>query len=285
MYPRRSGRCGAPSQAIRRDDRGGHRLGRRLDNAKALYLEAIRDGNAAEAIEKYAGARYTQHSTPVRDGKEGFKAFFAAFHRRNPVRDVEIVRGFEDGRHVFLHVVQNLNDGEYRYVTADIFDTDEQARMIEHWDIIAEMVDESVAGHTQVDGPTEPRDIDRTESNKALVRDFLRVVLADGRTDEFADYISSETYIQHDPLIGDGIDGFAAFLARLTERGGSMSRTEVHLVIGCGDFVAALSEVDLAGTAMAVIDLFRVADGRIVEHWDVMEKILPREEWVNSGKF
>ena len=45
-------------------------MGARLDNAKALYLEAIRDGDYAEAIAKYSGSRYTQHSTPVRDGVE-----------------------------------------------------------------------------------------------------------------------------------------------------------------------------------------------------------------------
>jgi hypothetical protein len=60
-----------------------------LDNAKALYLEAIRDGDAAAAIERYSGSRYTQHSTPVKDGKDGFVEFFDDFHRRNPVRDVE----------------------------------------------------------------------------------------------------------------------------------------------------------------------------------------------------
>jgi predicted SnoaL-like aldol condensation-catalyzing enzyme len=43
--------------------------------------------------------------------------------------------------------------------------------------------------------------------------------------------------------------------------------------------------MDVAGTDTAVIDLYRVADGRIVEHWDVTEPILPASEWVNSGKF
>ena len=36
---------------------------------------------------------------------------------------------------------------------------------------------------------------------------------------------------------------------------------------------------------MAVMDLFRVADGRIVEHWDVMEPVPPADELVNGGKF
>lgn len=260
-------------------------IGQRLDNAKALYLEAIRDGNAAEAIGKYSGRRYTQHSTPVKDGPAGFIEFFEDFHRRNPIRDIEIIRGFEDGRYVFLHVVQDLNNGEFRYVTADIFDTDDDSKMIEHWDIISEMVDETVSGHSQVDGPTEPTDLDKTEQNKVLVRAFMTDVLKNGEADRLTDYISTETCIQHNPAIGDGLEGLEAFLAAEAEQGSTMVYEEIHNVIGSGDFVAALSKMNLAGTDIAVIDLFRVADGRIVEHWDVMEEITPEQTWVNSGKF
>ena len=95
-------------------------MGVRLDNAKKLYLEAIRDGDYEDAINRYAGERYTQHSTPVKDGKRGFIEFFADFVKRNPVRDIEIIRAFEDGSYVFLHVLQKLNGGEWVYVTADI---------------------------------------------------------------------------------------------------------------------------------------------------------------------
>lgn len=236
-------------------------MGQRLDNAKGLYLKAIRDGDYVDAINTYAGQRYTQHSTPVKDGREGFIEFFADFVQRNPVRNIEIVRAFEDGQYVFLHVVQTLNDGEYRYVTADIFDTDAAAgKLIEHWDIISEMVDETVSGHSQVDGPTEPTDLDKTEQNKALVRGFLNDVLKNGDYDKLTDYISTETYIQHNPRIGDGLDGLAAFIASLTAQGQTMTYQQIHNVIGCGDLVAALSKVDLAGTDMAVIDLFEAAD-------------------------
>lgn len=260
-------------------------MGERLDNAKALYLEAIRDGNAAEAIGKYSGARYTQHSTPVKDGQAGFIEFFAEFHERNPVRDIEILRGFEDGRYVFLHVVQILNDGEFRYVTADIFDTDENGKLIEHWDMIDEVVDTTVSGHTQLDGPTEPTDLDKTEANKALVRDFMTTVLQHGEADKLTDYVSAATYIQHNPKIGDGVEGFGVFLSGLAERGDSMVYDKIHNIIGCGNFVAAMSKMTLAGVEMAVIDLFRVDDGLIVEHWDVMEEITPEDTWVNVGKF
>jgi predicted SnoaL-like aldol condensation-catalyzing enzyme len=180
VRPRPVRRATPPSDAgeearTRRDDNPattkGHRVGTRLDNATAIYLEAIRDGDV-DAIHRYAGDRYTQHSTPVKDGREGFIEFFDDFIRRNPVRDIEIVRGFEDGQYVFLHAVQRLNDGEYRYVTADIFGADADGKLIEHWDMIAEMTDDTVSGHSQVDGPTEVTDLDRTEEKQGA-RDRL----------------------------------------------------------------------------------------------------------------
>jgi predicted SnoaL-like aldol condensation-catalyzing enzyme len=260
-------------------------MGQRLENAKKLYFEAIRDGNYEQAINAYAGQRYIEHSTPVRDGKEGFVEFFAGFVERNPVRDIEILRCFEDGPYVFLHVLQTLNNGEFRYVTANIFDTDDDAKLIEHWDMIAEVADHTKSGHTPIDGPTEIVDLHRTEQNEALVAAFVTDVLHDGNHDNIGLYVSSDVFTQHNAQIADGISGLEEFFKDLARQGQAMTYREVHNVIGSGDLVVALSEVELAGRDMAVIDLFRVDSGRIVEHWDVAEEVQPRETWVNTGKF
>ena len=62
------------------------------DNALGLYMEGIRDGNALEALNKYTGRRYTQHSTGVADGKQGFLDFFTPFLERTPKRDIRVIR-------------------------------------------------------------------------------------------------------------------------------------------------------------------------------------------------
>lgn len=93
------------------------------------------------------------------------------------------------------------------------------------------------------------------------------------------------SYIQHNPMVGDGLEGLGAFLESLAKDGKSMAYLETYKVLGSGDFVAALSRMDFAGTEMAVIDLFRVSGGKIVEHWDVMEPVPAEDERVNSGKF
>lgn len=65
-----------------------------LQNAINLYERGIRDGEVQEVLDNYMGSTYTQHSTGVRDGKEGFAEFFADFFRRNPKRDIRVVRSF-----------------------------------------------------------------------------------------------------------------------------------------------------------------------------------------------
>ena len=243
-------------------------MGVRLDNAKGLYMEAIQEGNYVEAINKYAGERYTQHSTPVRDGKEGFIEFFADFVERNPDRDIQILRGFEDGRHVFLHVVQILNGGEYRYVTADIFDTDGEGRLIEHWDIIEEL-----EGDHQIDGPMSIDDSQQTDESKDLVREFIDEVWLRREHGAAKSYVSPNLIDHSKRMESDDLSLREAVYVK------------THLLVGAGDFVAALSEFIQGNQTLAVIDLFRLSQGKIVEHWDVSEEIIPKDQWVNSGKF
>ena len=258
---------------------------RKIANARGLYLEGIRDGKIAQALDSYLGERYIQHSTGVADGKAGFAEFFGPFLERNPVRDIQVVRAIEDGPYVFVHVYQNLNDGEARWVTADLFDTDDNDRIIEHWDVIAEYVWPTASGRTMVDGPTEVKDLDRTEANKAIVRAFADDVLIGGQADKVADYISTEQYDQHNPHVKDGLAGFGEHLAEVLASGQAATYVKVHKLVGQGNFVVAFSEVEIAGDGWAFFDIFRLKDGKIVEHWDVQEKILPPDQWNNSGKF
>ena len=60
-----------------------------------------------------------------------------------------------------------------------------------------------------------------------------------------------------------------------------------HMILGEGNFVLAVSEGKFGkGEQTSFYDLFRLADGQIVEHWDVIETIAPESEWKNSnGKF
>lgn len=257
----------------------------KIHAATSLYLEGIRDGNYREAVEKYTGARYTQHSTGVKDGKEGFIEFFSEFVVRNPVRDIQIVRSLVDGQYVFLQAYQSINNGEAKWVTTDFFDYDENDKIIEHWDVISAYSDTNPSGHTSVDGPTEVVDLEKTEENKTLVRNLIQdVLMPGGDASNIDQYISSEQYIQHNKEVPDGLEAFKQ-LAQAPNR--PLNYHEIVLMVGQGNFVATLCKASWKDEQLAQdyaqVDLFRIENGKVVEHWDNVEPV--PEENVNGGKF
>lgn len=260
-------------------------MNQKLENAKNLYLEGIRDGNAREAVTKYTGDRYTQHSTGVRDGVEGFLEFFEPFLKRNPKRDIQIVRGWADGQYVFLQAYQNLNDGVAEWVTTDFFDTDENDKIIEHWDVIAKYTGANPSGRTPIDGATEITDLDKTEENKQLVKNLIKDgLMRGGNPENLPKYISEEKYIQHNKEVADGLEHFQK-LASMPNR--PLNYEEIVLLVGQGNFVATLCRANWndgkVNQDYAQVDIFRIENGKVVEHWDNVEPVTEND--VNSGKF
>lgn len=260
-------------------------MGKKLENAKNLYLEGIRDGNYVEAINAYAGDQYKQHNAKVKDGREGFIEFFENFVKECPVREIEIIRGWEDGNYVFLHAYQSLNNGASKWVTADFFDTDDNDKMIEHWDVISRYNEQKTpSGHTTIDGATEVTDLDKTEENKQIVRDLIFHALMKGGDPSLIPEFVAEEYIQHNSEVPDGREPFMR-LASMPNR--PLNYEEIVLCVGQGNFVATLSKANWTdehkNQDYAQADIFRLENGRIVEHWDNIEPI--PDDLVNSGKF
>ncbi len=254
-------------------------MGQGLENVRRIYLEGIAGGKAREAVEAYTGHRYTQHSTGVGDGVEGFLAFFEPFVARNPKREIEIVRIFEDGPWVFCSAYQSLNDGAAQWVTMDMFYTDPDGLILEHWDTIAPYAPETVSGEDMVGGVKDV-DLDADSvANKALVLEFTKQVRQQGDVTIIDQFVAPDL-VQHAPLIGAGRAGLAEWLSSAS---GTYEMLFHHM--GQGDFVLTYGKRHAAGKDIAVFDLYRVADGKIAEHWMNEEEISPREAWGNSGKF
>lgn len=242
------------------------------------YLRGICDGEIKEVHENYMGATYTQHSTGVPDEKEGFAAFFEDFFKRNPKREINIVRAIEDGNFVFVHVHQKLNDGEAEWVTADIFRSDENGRIVEHWDVI-DAYPKTIGQTDPIYADFELTDLDKTEDNKKIVRRFLVDVLQNGEIEKFDDYVAADL-IQHNQEIAQG---GAAYKDYLVEN--QVNYDFVFKVMGQGDYVVAYSKVWIAGQDYAHFDIYRLKDGKIAEHWDNKEVMPDKKDLANLGKF
>lgn len=137
-----------------------------------------------------------------------------------------------------------------------------------------------------VDGPTEAVDLESTESNRALVRSFIDTVLIQGQLDRIGDFVSCETFAEHNPRLEDGVPALRSALEAKDEHGRLIDYHRIHRVLAEGNFVLCVSEGNFGGAHTAFYDLFRLSGGNIAEHWDTQEKIAPRSEWKNNnGKF
>ncbi len=225
--------------------------------------------------------KYIQHNLSVADGLEGFGEVLAQLPP-NSAR-VNTVRAFEDGDFVFTHTDYNFFGPKIGF---DIFRF-EDGKIVEHWDNFQETPTEpNPSGHTMIDGPTEITDLEKTEENKELVSQFVNNILVNGEMDKLAGYFDGDNYIQHNPSIPDQVSGLTATLEALAGQGIFLKYDKVHRVLGEGNFVLTVSEGTFGDDYNAFYDLFRVENGKIAEHWDVIENILPEEEWKNSnGKF
>ncbi len=225
--------------------------------------------------------KYIQHNLAVGDGLAGFGEFL----KQVPAGSIKvnIIRAFADGDYVFTHTDYDFFGPKAGF---DIFRF-ENGKIVEHWDNLAEKAPQpNPSGHTQFDGPTESTDLDKTEANKALVKSFVKDILMNGEMGKLAQYFDGDNYIQHNTGIADGLSGLGQALEAFAKQGIKMIYNTNHKVLGSGDFVLSISEGSLADQHSAFYDLFRVENGKIAEHWDVIQEIPPKSEWKNNnGKF
>ena len=243
-------------------------------------LKSIETGDARPAG-VINPSKYIQHNLAVADGIEGFAAMLQQLPPHSA--RVHTVRVFADGDFVFAHTEYDFFGPKIGF---DVFRFEDN-RIVEHWDNLQETPQHTnPSGRTMIDGSTDVSDLEKTDVNKTLVRRFVDDILVEGRMEHLATYFNGDHYIQHNPLIGDGLSGLRQALDAWAQQGVTMTYDTVHKVLGEGNFVLVMSEGTFSGTPTAFYDLFRIEDGKIAEHWDTIETIPSKEQWKNNnGKF
>jgi predicted SnoaL-like aldol condensation-catalyzing enzyme len=119
-------------------------------------------------------------------------------------------------------------------------------------------------------GPAFAADL---EANKKIVVDFYEKGLNQKDYDAAAKYFGPR-YIQHNPGAANGPEGFKRLVTFLKEKFPN-SHSEIKQVIAEGDLVVlhVHSKREATDRGRAIVDIFKVENGKIVEHWDVIQDI------------
>jgi predicted SnoaL-like aldol condensation-catalyzing enzyme len=122
------------------------------------------------------------------------------------------------------------------------------------------------------------------ETNKKVVLEFYDKALNQKDFDAAAKYFGPH-YIQHNPGAPDGIEGFKAFIAMRKEKFPN-AKSDIKRAFAEGDFVIlhVHSVREPGERGVAIVDIFRLENGKVVEHWDVVQPI-PEKPANTNGMF
>jgi predicted SnoaL-like aldol condensation-catalyzing enzyme len=111
------------------------------------------------------------------------------------------------------------------------------------------------------------------DANKKVVIDFYDKALNQKDYEAAAKYFGPR-YIQHNPLVPNGPDGLKTLVTLLKEKFPN-AHSEIKRVIAEGDYVVlhVHSVREPGQRGRAIVDIFRLENGRIVEHWDVIQDV------------
>lgn len=224
-------------------------------------LKGIETGDP-DSVKVVNENKYIQHNPQTHEGGEGLAQLFERLSKTNP--KVEIVRIFEDGDFVFGHTIYDFASVRIGF---EVFRY-EGEQVVEHWDNIQPRIGDMVGGSTEVS------DLESTEANRTLIRQFIDEAFVLGKPEVVENYVHRKSFVEHSPTID------------LFEKAKAMKYTRNHRLLAEGNFVLAVSEGYHDKVHTSFYDLFRVDQAKIVEHWETTEAVPPRSRWKNdNGKF
>jgi predicted SnoaL-like aldol condensation-catalyzing enzyme len=230
-------------------------------------LEMTSGPDPDAAIDRHYAPDFIQHSPIFPAGRDGLKAMVKQAKESGAA--YQLLQAIGDGAHavLFARVTGMAEEPMLLFNFYRVADD----KIAEHWEGIQPEPLRATGTPTLTDGLAEITDVDRTERNRDLVRDMIEKVFVGRNPATLDDYVAVDKLVQHNPL-------------RSGSSNGSVEYAKLHRIIAEGNFVFAQSEGTLDGQPHAFLQLFRVQDGKIAEHWDVATAI-PDQPPHDNGMF
>lgn len=106
-------------------------------------------------------------------------------------------------------------------------------------------------------------------TNKQIVTRAYQRIFGDLDVSAVDDFMSND-FVQHNPTIADGPEGVKQLIGMLASQGVQKQQIEFTHVIADGDIVVLHSRYEMAGKEWRFIDIYRVENAKLAEHWDAM---------------
>ncbi len=237
------------------------------------FFEGLSSRNEELAARYISTDYYTEHNFRSDDGVAGVRAYTRAL---SPEDNIRVIRIFEDGNYVVTQADGQVGD---QITFFDVFRF-QDGFIVEHWTFSAPAGPPNQSGHTQVDGPTEAKDVEDTEKNKEFLRNYYENFHIRGDREHNSDYFTSHHMARHEPGARDGLEAFLSDVQVLMQH---RSIDRIKLLLGYGDFVFVAAEGTHEHEPCLYIDLYRVEKLKVAEHWGFPEMVPPASKAKNGN--
>ncbi|BBC35128.1 hypothetical protein SGFS_064220 [Streptomyces graminofaciens] len=259
---------------------GGYGDAARLGYQKAVAVtvaKGVFERGDTKVVDRFVRSDYIQHNPTVGDGSAALKGLATSIHQQFPDAKYDVERVISQGDLVMLHSNVILVPGTKGSAVIDIFRF-QGGKIAEHWDVIQSVPDTTASGNdmfSTLSSPktSQPLDHRLTQANKKLVTKAFDELMVHKDLTALDRYWDAG-YLQHNPQMQNGVAAGKAGLGGYFASAPQLTVTPKR-IIAEGDLVAVHSlYVNYPGDRGTVIlDLFRVRNGKIVEHWDITQSV------------
>ncbi|AHE55114.1 nuclear transport factor 2 family protein [Sphingomonas sanxanigenens] len=239
----------------------------------AFVERFYRDRDVAGAFAAHVEPDYIQHNPGLPDGRQAAVDALAPMFARAGSR-FEVRHLLVDGDLALVHLFGQGDPATPGAAVADIYRL-QKGRIVEHWDVLQPIA----AGSNPMGAPTRPaaRPEPGTASrNRQRFAAFLDLLFNKKQPDRAYTRFATKTMIQHNQRLGQGRDATIAALKALFANPDASFAVQRVLVDGDLAAVHYRGKLSRDDRGASVVELFRFADGKIVEHWDVFQPVPDR---------
>ncbi len=247
----------------------------RVAQATSL-LKAFETGNT-DVLRFVHPTLLKQHDPAIADGVEALKGAILQSAASKP--RVYTLRAFQDSNFV---VTQTLRlEQDTTQLSFDIFRFDE-GLIVEHWDnsVRFATLKDSARLNEFVGTPTPVTDREKTQENRALVTRLASEVLLEPDYEKFIKFLDTAHYTDYNPYIQEGL---LTYTENIMRKNADFTPDKIHGIWVEGDYALVVTGRHAEEQTLAFYDLFRIQNGKVVEHWNIFAPEPPQTVWKNQN--